>query len=181
MGTLVVVSNHDNVVVTIGDRLSETNTREIQDGVITTDNVITNDQASSSQDDATGITRGDKFCNFYFFRKTGKYQCSKRKKVGDDYCSKHGNRKYVRPDECPICYECFETENKPLSCGHWVHSLCMIKWKEECPICRQHIPFNKTQKKIANKLQQQGKLTEILETLLLLLPLIISRDITVVE
>lgn len=48
---------------------------------------------------------------------------------------------YEKPDECIICLEKFdEKDDKPLSCGHWVHESCIIAWgKRQCPICRQFI------------------------------------------
>ena len=59
-------------------------------------------------------------------------------KINGEYCKQHVDRfRLEKPDECPVCYEKFD-ENMPLSCGHWVHRICMKNGKKsQCPICRQ--------------------------------------------
>lgn len=92
---------------------------------------------------------------------TGKnVPCShKEKYVGCGYCGKHENkgkakRKIIFDDRndgdnkeedkesCPICLEEITNKDSPLSCGHWVHRGCQIKWGDKCSICRQTISLS---------------------------------------
>jgi hypothetical protein len=53
---------------------------------------------------------------------------------------------------------CFENlnENKPLSCGHWVHKTCIIKSKKDtCPLCRQSVELTDKEKDSLFKLKVQ--------------------------
>ena len=59
-----------------------------------------------------------------------------------NYCTRHIHEQSPlqiidRPDECPVCMDHLERDEKPLTCGHWVHKECIIKsGKGQCPICR---------------------------------------------
>lgn len=71
--------------------------------------------------------------------KAGK-QCRKRPIKNSYYCKCHKSMfKFAKPDECSICFESMHDVQQPLSCGHWVHRSCILKWKDECPICRTKI------------------------------------------
>src|SRR5579872_7219700 len=40
-----------------------------------------------------------------------------------------------KPKDCIVCYESLKKESSSLSCGHWIHKKCIIKWgKGICPI-----------------------------------------------
>lgn len=62
-----------------------------------------------------------------------------------DYCYKHIHlekplKNLEKPEECSICLEEFDENDKALKCGHWVHKSCIIKsGKSQCPICRFNI------------------------------------------
>ena len=81
--------------------------------------------------------------------KAGK-QC-KNKPGENHYCCKHTTYKFEKPDNCPICLTSIKKINKPLSCGHWVHKSCILKWKDQCPVCRQKIELSNKDKMILNK------------------------------
>jgi hypothetical protein len=43
-------------------------------------------------------------------------------------------------DDCPICMNKIELEDKPLSCGHFIHRICFINTnKTTCPVCIQEV------------------------------------------
>jgi len=58
-----------------------------------------------------------------------------------DYCKRHYNKfRLEKPTECPVCMESLDDVKIPLSCSHWVHRECIIKWgKDKCPVCRADI------------------------------------------
>lgn len=48
-------------------------------------------------------------------------------------------------ENCPICYCCFDTNNKDISttaCNHKFHTSCLIMSGNNCPLCRQHLLYN---------------------------------------
>lgn len=56
------------------------------------------------------------------------------------YCPLHAKLfRLSKPDECPICTESLNDVFRPLSCGHWVHRKCILKWKDQCPVCRAKV------------------------------------------
>lgn len=70
-----------------------------------------------------------------------------------------------KPSECCICVEGFCDTDRPLSCGHWVHSSCIVKWgKQECPICRETITLNK---KDTNKIKKNNAGYDLSEEVLI--------------
>ncbi len=77
---------------------------------------------------------------------TGK-QCCNNSIKDKNYCHLHELQfKYPKPTECPICTDELDTNAQPLSCGHWVHRKCILKWKDECPICRATIKLTKKER-----------------------------------
>lgn len=68
-------------------------------------------------------------------------ECKIRPKKGHIYCKRHEYQcRFPRPVECPICMESLDQVRIPLSCSHWIHPDCIVKWgKEQCPVCRQSI------------------------------------------
>ena len=45
-----------------------------------------------------------------------------------------------KPECCPICYDSFQSCDKPLSCGHYIHRNCIVLSKQtKCSICRSEI------------------------------------------
>lgn len=48
--------------------------------------------------------------------------------------------------DCPVCFEDMIDVDDCLSCGHWVHRSCVLKWSNKCPICRQKIKLTKQEK-----------------------------------
>jgi hypothetical protein len=52
------------------------------------------------------------------------------------------SRQYAleKPDECPVCLEKLNDEEKPWPCGHYVHRTCITRsFKAECPLCRSKL------------------------------------------
>jgi len=86
------------------------------------------------------------------YTKKGK-SCSNKCSKNTDYCSLHKNLfKFTKPDDCLICTESLNNEYQPLSCGHWAHRKCVLKWKDICPVCREKIKLTKKEKDaIVNK------------------------------
>ena len=70
------------------------------------------------------------------------------------YCAFHKhqflNWSIDKPQNCPVCYEDFtKKDKKPLSCGHWVHMSCIVKWgKMECPVCREEVKVSKKDQEV---------------------------------
>ena len=66
-----------------------------------------------------------------------------------------------KPQDCPVCFESLDNENKTLSCGHWVHKECIIKSKKDCcPICRQTVKLSLEEQYRLQELQHQEKKEE---------------------
>ena len=64
-----------------------------------------------------------------------------------------------KPQDCPVCFESLEKENKTLSCGHWVHMDCIIKSKKDCcPMCRQQVSMSILEKYQLQELQYEERL-----------------------
>lgn len=88
--------------------------------------------------------------------KNGK-QCNNRPCKGSNFCRKHKHyHRFTKPGECPICLEHIKEEYKPLSCGHWCHRKCLIKWDDKCPICKARVTLSKKNQQllIKNKSEQ---------------------------
>lgn len=48
-----------------------------------------------------------------------------------------------KPDECIVCLENVDKMHKPLECGHWIHTDCIVKsGKNNCPICRAPVKLS---------------------------------------
>ena len=87
----------------------------------------------------------------------GKY-CKNKVFENYDYCKIHYAKfRLEKPDECPVCMENLEHVHIPLSCSHWVHRDCIIKWgKDKCPVCRAEIKLTSTErKKLRKKIHKQ--------------------------
>jgi hypothetical protein len=66
-----------------------------------------------------------------------------------------------KPQDCPVCFESLDNENKTLSCGHWVHTECVIKSKKDCcPLCRQTVKLSLEEQYRLQELQHQEKREE---------------------
>jgi hypothetical protein len=63
-----------------------------------------------------------------------------------------------KSQDCPVCFESLDNENKTLSCGHWVHKECIIKSKKDCcPLCRQTVNLSLEEQYNLQELQHQEK------------------------
>lgn len=82
-------------------------------------------------------------------------QCTNKAIKSKKYCKKHIQKfRLEKPEECAICCESLEDTHLPLSCSHWIHRNCIIKWgKDQCPICRQKIKISTAERK---KMKQNG-------------------------
>ena len=85
--------------------------------------------------------------------------CNKRTKNECGYCYihayQHNKFKEKKPEECQICLEKFEKDDKALECGHWIHLDCIQKtMKPECPVCRT---FLNLPKKILKCIEKNAK------------------------
>lgn len=96
-------------------------------------------------------------------------QCH-RKIKDQTYCYQHRptetNKKYIqpKPDECCVCCESLKTQKRPLSCGHWIHTSCIISSaKAECPVCRTKLTLNKRAMNKINRLARKRKAEELAE------------------
>jgi hypothetical protein len=70
-----------------------------------------------------------------------KTQCLNYSKTSN-YCHLHQNQKkiVIEVEECPVC---LNEINSQLSCGHKVHTSCVVKsGKPECPLCRQNVELS---------------------------------------
>jgi len=80
------------------------------------------------------------------------------------FCREHqakiSNQKFDKPDECPICLCDLKEEEIPLSCGHWVHRKCQIKWNDICPLCRRKIELTGEEREQMNDIKKQRALHE---------------------
>jgi hypothetical protein len=68
-------------------------------------------------------------------------------------CKLHLNKNvFDKPNKCIVCYNKISINDRPFSCGHWVHIDCIYKsCKQECPICRQYIYMNKRELSTLNE------------------------------
>lgn len=84
--------------------------------------------------------------------KTG-HQCKKDHLINEDYCASHKKLfKYSKPSQCPICFESMNKEHQPLSCGHWSHKKCILKWGHAiCSICKRNITLTSKEQNIINE------------------------------
>jgi hypothetical protein len=86
------------------------------------------------------IVNISKNCAYYIKQK--KRRCKLNAFPNYKYCTRHIHEQEPlqsidKPEECPVCVEDFQVDEKPLTCGHWVHKSCVIKsGKGQCPICR---------------------------------------------
>lgn len=75
------------------------------------------------------------------------FPCGCRPVRGKNYCGRHLKLyKFPKPETCPICTESLDKVPQPLSCGHWVHRECVLKWKDQCPVCRALISLTKRER-----------------------------------
>lgn len=88
-----------------------------------------------------------------------KKQCRNWALQDNYYCNLHKDKfKLQKPETCGVCFENFETNVLPLSCGHWIHRPCILTWgKEICPICRQQITLTQSEKKIIARKKAKNK------------------------
>jgi hypothetical protein len=71
-----------------------------------------------------------------------------------NYCKLHYNKfRLCKEENCPVCMESLDNVKVPLSCSHWIHKSCILKWgKDECPICRSKIKLTSVERrKLRNK------------------------------
>lgn len=75
-----------------------------------------------------------------------------------DYCKTHYEKfRLEKPEDCPICMESLENVKIPLSCSHWVHRDCIIKWgKNKCPICTANIKLTKSEIKKMRRINKEN-------------------------
>lgn len=68
-------------------------------------------------------------------------RCNRKVKDGCEFCYQHINvYRQTKPSTCIICYEPLTDVLKPLICGHWIHTECIIQsGKAQCPICRKEL------------------------------------------
>lgn len=70
-------------------------------------------------------------------------QCLKTIPISKQFCVYHEQTisfKFEKPDECIICLESLTTTDRPLDCGHWIHTSCVaLSGKDVCPVCRQQV------------------------------------------
>ena len=73
--------------------------------------------------------------------KCGFIGCKNISKINHKACEQHNNLllKIEKPENCPICLDSIEDLEFPLSCGHWIHRSCQLKFKNTCSVCRQKI------------------------------------------
>ena len=59
-----------------------------------------------------------------------------------------------KPDDCIVCCEKIR-QRAPLSCGHWIHTDCVVKsGKPNCPVCTKKVKLSESNLK---KCQAKGK------------------------
>jgi hypothetical protein len=89
--------------------------------------------------------------------------CKKKSKI-NGYCRLHVQ--YEKPEDCGVCTEKIEDEERPLSCGHWVHKECIYNWgKMECPVCRQGIKLTKRELETFQSYEEEKKFDIVLNFL----------------
>lgn len=79
--------------------------------------------------------------------------------TNSQYCKRHHEKfRLEKPEECPICMEELTNVHVPLSCSHWVHRQCIVKWgKDKCPICRTEIKLTSSEKRQIRKLHKHKR------------------------
>lgn len=104
-------------------------------------------------DETIYLTENDLQPELMCFANTKKGICKRKCKTKDSkYCKLHEKFYKFEKSECPVCMESLENEIKPLSCYHWVHRKCVIKWgKSNCPVCRSEIVLTEKEKKLIEK------------------------------
>lgn len=82
-------------------------------------------------------------------------QCRCKPKRGARYCHKHEHMyRYEKPKECCICFEELSLDDKPTTCGHYMHTECIQRWCSasggigRCPLCRQQLTAKLDEKTI---------------------------------
>ncbi len=64
-----------------------------------------------------------------------------------------------KPNECPVCCEEFSSNDKNLSCGHWVCKSCVVNsGKECCPLCRKVVTLTSNELKSLETIKNKRKL-----------------------
>jgi len=82
------------------------------------------------------------------------YTITNKNKNG--YCPIHVKLfRYDKPDDCPICLCDLDEEEFHLSCGHWVHRNCQMKWNDICSIFRQKIKLTSEEQKQMDKIKEE--------------------------
>lgn len=127
----------------------------------------TNDSSGSSNTPNEQLSSTESVCK----GRTSKHHPCKLVALRDsNFCRFHQKFRFEKPLNCPICMEVLEDGVDPFSCGHYVHTKCVIKWgKELCPICKCHLNLTRRQRKsmINRKLkaEYQAFLREVFEQL----------------
>ena len=79
-------------------------------------------------------------CNYFI---NNVRQCKLYTDGSSEYCHHHKKiveHRFPKPKNCPVCFCSVNQCVHPLSCGHWVHKICIQKsGKAECPICRHEL------------------------------------------
>jgi len=96
--------------------------------------------------------------------------CENFCKINFKTCEKHIQtlQLFDKPDECVICTESISELEFPLSCGHWIHRECQLKFKETCSYCRQNILLSNDEKQtmeLTNKKHREYEEKQNLELL----------------
>ena len=83
--------------------------------------------------------------------------CKNKKFKNKNHCVHHHNKfRLEKPDECSICFEPIDNLKLPLSCGHWIHKKCILKWgKPICPVCRLPITLTSYEKQKLNQQEEE--------------------------
>lgn len=91
------------------------------------------------------------------------FVCSRNIKNSDNYCHQH-LLECNKPVECIVCYDSLINQSKPLECGHWIHTECIIQSaKAECPLCRTKLKLNKKLLQRIDKLNKKKREESLLE------------------
>lgn len=99
-------------------------------------------------------------------------QCTRAAKVihqDKKVCLFHYNILTLKDEECCICMEYMKrSSSMKLSCGHYFHKKCLIKWgeqdKDTCPLCRQPMDVDSLMKINKTTLDYLGMLIYSLPT-----------------
>lgn len=69
--------------------------------------------------------------------------------------------KFEKLDECCVCVEAL-TDEDYLSCGHWIHTSCVVKsGKQECPICRTELILSEQDREQIRKIAKAREDEEV--------------------